>query len=623
MRLSSLCLPPRGLLAACAGLGFCVLATPVFSASFSTIYTFTPATDGNAPQSELTQGTDLKLYGTNSLGGPFSTGSVFRVNPDGSSYTGLSFFGPATTGLQPNGVVQGSDGYFYGTTYGGGANGFGLLFKIQTAGQLVKLASFATGDPGANPAATLTFGLDGYLYGTAQLGGLNNDGTVFRADPTAGTVTTVSAFSGGIDGLYPESDLTQAADGNFYGTTANGGAANAGTIFRVTPAGVRTTIYTFLGTTDGSTPLRGVVAGRDGYLYGIAVKGGATYGGTIFRVATDGTFTVLYSFLAALGSPYTAQCRLVQASDGNFYGTTNLGGTFNDGTIFKVTPTGGFTLLYNFTGGTDGAFPVSGLVQAADGKLYGTTSGQGSMASGAGTIYRLDLDLTAPTPLPLLFTPATVSAGDTVTLKGDNFLGVTSVLFPSATGSVAATSFTVLSKTTLQAVVPTGAVTGAVTVENGVLLAATPAALTVNLPPVVVTPPAPDPTPTPTPTGGLPEVSITAPDTVAVEGSSNYGKFKVKRQGGDLTLPLTIVFKVKGSATRGDDYNLHSAGETLASVTNSVTIPANKSAAAITVEALADDQAEFDETVIIKLKPGANYAVGTLNKATVIIADDN
>ena len=220
---------------------------------------------------------------------------------------------------------------------------------------------------------------------------------------------------------------------------------------------------------------------------GVAVKGGASFGGTIFRVSTDGDFTVLYSFLAQIGSPYSAQGRLVQAGDGNFYGTTNVGGTFNVGTIFKVTPTGGFTTLYNFTNGADG------------GNLYGTTSGQNGTT--AGTVYRLDLDLPLPAPLPLLFTPSTVSEGDTITIKGDDFLGVTGVVFPSATASVAAASFTVLSKTVLQAVVPTGAVSGVITLRAGDLLAATSSALTVNVPVVVTPDPTPDPDPGNPPTG--------------------------------------------------------------------------------------------------------------------------
>ena len=611
-----------GFLAACAGLGLSTAAVPAFAASFTTLYTFTPAKDGNAPQSEMTQGTDGKLYGTNSLGGPNNTGSLFRINTDGGSFTGISFFGPTTTGLTPNGgVIQGTDGYFYGTTYGGGDNGLGLIYKIQTAGQLVKLASFATGDPGSSPAATLTQGIDGYFYGTAQLGGLNNYGTIFRTDPATGKTTTVSPFSGGTDGLYPESELTQAADGNFYGTTINGGAANAGTIFQVTPGGVRTTIYAFKNTTDGNTPLRGVVPGRDGFLYGVAVKGGASLGGTIFRVSTAGDFTLLYSFTGQLGagSPYSSEGRLVQAGDGNFYGTTNLGGTFNDGTIFKVTPTGGFTTLYNFTNGADGGYPVAGLTQGEDGNLYGTTSGQNGTT--AGTVFRLDLDLPLPTPLPLLFTPSTVSEGDTLTIKGDDFLGVTGVVFPTASGSAAA-GFTVLSKTVLQAVVPTGAVSGVVTLQNGTLLAATPAALTVNVP-VVVTPP-PDPEPGNPPTGSTsPEVTIVAVGPVAVEGSTNTGKFKVKRSGGDLSLPLPVVFKGKGSAVRGERYVLYVGGEALATVTNSVTIPAGMKKVSVIVQALDDQVAEPEQTVTMKLKPGANYTVGTLNKATVIVADNS
>jgi uncharacterized repeat protein (TIGR03803 family) len=239
-----------------------------------------------------------------------------------------------------------------------------------------------------SPAAPLIQGADGSFYGTTSQGGPANAGTIFRIS-SAGVLTVLYAFTGGEDGAYPYGGLVQDVDGSFYGTTSQGGAANAGTIYRLTPFGNFGVVYAFTGTTDGASPYAGLLRASDGSFYGTSAGGGVSGAGTIFRVWTDGTFAVVYAFTGADdgGSPYAG---LVQGSDGNFYGTTYAGGSSGAGTIFQLTPTGVLTVRYSFTGGADGAYPYAGVVMATDASLFGVAS-QGA-ANGQGSIFRLELN---------------------------------------------------------------------------------------------------------------------------------------------------------------------------------------------------------------------------------------
>ncbi len=214
-------------------------------------------------------------------------------------------------------------------------------------------------------------------------------------------MTTLYSF-GGSDGSGPWAGLIQATDGNFYGTTTQGGAYGDGTVFKITPSGALTTLHSFAGS-DGSSPYAGLIQGTDGNFYGTTYYGGAAtwcYGyagcGTIFRITPSGTLTTLHSFDGGDGA--WPQAGLLQANDGNFYGTALTGGatTFcygypGCGTIFKITPSGTLTTLYSFQG-SEGAIPIGGLIQASDGKFYGTTEGGGDTVDcqgGCGTIFRL------------------------------------------------------------------------------------------------------------------------------------------------------------------------------------------------------------------------------------------
>jgi uncharacterized repeat protein (TIGR03803 family) len=311
--------------------------------------------------------------------------------------------------------VQGSDGNFYGTTGAGGATnpcpdgaaGCGTIFEITPQGTLTTLQSF-NGTNGTSPQGELIQGTNGAFYGTTSYGGANNGpngspdgaGTIFSIIP-GGTLVTLYNFCslpGCADGSNPSAGLVLGTNGNFYGTTPGGGAnacfsANCGTVFKITPAGVLTTLYTFSGgqsnPSPGYGPSTGLTLGADGNFYGTTAYGGndlcgagqPLYCGTVFKITPQGALTNLYNFCSQANCAYGfTPSGLVQGSDGNFYGTTVYGGgnnfcqptdDYTCGTIFKIAPEGTFTTLHAFEA-TDGARPT-GVVQATDGNFYGTT----------------------------------------------------------------------------------------------------------------------------------------------------------------------------------------------------------------------------------------------------------
>jgi uncharacterized repeat protein (TIGR03803 family) len=254
---------------------------------------------------------------------------------------------------------------------------------------------------GELPEAGLVQSTNGNLYGTTTYGGANGDGTVFKISPS-GTLTTIYSFcsqSNCTDGEVPEAGLVQATDGNLYGTTSEGGAhaasgdAYGGTVFKITPNGTLTTLYSFCAQsncTDGDFPEAGLVQATDGDFYGTTAYGGASLCydscGTVFKITPSGTLTTLHSFDGTDGSESVAG--LVQATDGRFYGTTEFGGANGEGTVFKITPGGTLTTLHSFDG-VNGASPFAGLIQATNGKFYGTAV----TGNGYGTIFSLSVGL--------------------------------------------------------------------------------------------------------------------------------------------------------------------------------------------------------------------------------------
>jgi uncharacterized repeat protein (TIGR03803 family) len=325
--------------------------------------------------SRLTVGADGQLYGTTQLGGAANLGTVFKVTTNGVLTTLASFTNSANA-LPVSGLLLASDGNFYGCSQG-------AVFKVSPGGLLTPLASLLPLD-GLNPQAGLTPGPDGNFYGTTRAGGSNNLGTIFRLT-LGGTLTRMFAFNG-TNGSFPQSTLTLGKDGNFYGTTTSGGNAGfAGTVFRFSTNGTLTTLASFDGTNNGSSPDCPLLIDTNGNLYGTAPQSGPGLRGTVFRVTTNGVLTVLTNFSGPNGS--TPRDGLVLGDDGNFYGTTASGGANNLGTVFRLTPAGALTTLFSFKN-TNGANPIGGLIFGKDGFLYGTTGFGGTNLS-FGTIFKL------------------------------------------------------------------------------------------------------------------------------------------------------------------------------------------------------------------------------------------
>ena len=362
-------------------------------ASLTTLHSFA-GSDGAGPSAGLIQGDDGNFYGTTYGGGAGDVtaniagdGTIFQLTPAGALTTLYSFSGG--DGANPEaGLAQDGDGNLYGTTYAGGAGGNGgIIFRLTPAGVLTTLDTLNAGD-GRKPISGLTPGGDGNFYGTTSGGG-GNDGTVFQLTPT-GTLTVLHAFDSD-DGSGPLT-LVQGSDGNFYGCTNGGGEEFDGTIFQLTPAGNLTTLHTF-GYNDGAGPSAGLVQGSDGNFYGTTTNGGDAYGaGTVFRISSGGDLTTLHVFGYSDGAH--PKGGLVQGSDGNFYGTTSEGGDANgDGTVFEMTPAGVLTTLVFFNG-NNGQGPQGNLVQGSDGSFYGVTYSGGSDDNG--TVFKLTL--TTPPP---------------------------------------------------------------------------------------------------------------------------------------------------------------------------------------------------------------------------------
>jgi uncharacterized repeat protein (TIGR03803 family) len=373
------------------GLVLFIIATSVNTSATSrfgvdVIHTFTGGQDGASSSAALVHATDGNFYGTSRSGGAFNAGTVFKITPSGA-VTILHVFTGGDDGASPlAALIQASDGNLYGTTYLGGIAGKGTVFTMTPAGAFTPLHAFTGGaGTGAHPRAPLMQATDGNFYGTTELGGVFDRGTLFQMTPE-GIVTLIYTFTGGLDGAYPWAPVIQAADGSFYGTAYSGDFSTFGRIFRMSPTGSVTVVHTFAGgSTDGANPVSALVQANDGNFYGTTLLGGASNAGTAFRLTAGGTVTVLNTF----GGGYDGAnpgAALVQAADGNFYGTTRAGAS-SYGTVFKMSPAGMFTLVHRFTGGADGALSSAGLIQATGGKLYGTTTSGGSSA--LGVVFRL------------------------------------------------------------------------------------------------------------------------------------------------------------------------------------------------------------------------------------------
>ncbi len=459
----------------CVSLGLllllCVATATVSPAqTFTTLFRFN-GTNGDGPLGPLVQGFDANLYGVTIYGGAYDQGTVFKMTTKGALTMLHNFCAQFqdADGCQPYaGLVQARDGNLYGTTVGGGANasstGGGTVFKISPTGALTALHEFcaqASCLDGASPWVGLVQATNGSFYGATVGGGAHGNGEVFKISAT-GAISTLYSFcalANCTDGVYPYGALIQGRDGNLYGTTSGGGANGRGTVFKLTLSGTFTTLYSFcaqVNCADGATPYGALVQASDGNFYGTTNAGGSngtnSAGGTVFKITSQGVLTTLYTFCSQAnctdgGNPTAG---LVQATDSNFYGATDAGGTYGHGTLFKITAGGALTSLHSFSSaGRTGA-----LVQATDGNFYGAKFGK-AVPTNAGAIFKLGMGLG-----PFVETlPTSGKAGAKVIILGTNLTGASAVSFNGI-----ASPFTMVSSTEITTTVPSGATTGRVTV---------------------------------------------------------------------------------------------------------------------------------------------------------------
>jgi uncharacterized repeat protein (TIGR03803 family) len=450
---------------------FAAIAIPALAQTFHTVALF-DGTNGNTPSGPAVQAPDGNFYGTTDDGGANAAGNIFKIG--GDRLLNLYSFN-FSDGLYPQtGLILSTDGNLYGTTLSGGtgAGRGGTVFKITPGGRLTTLYNFCTQrncTDGLYPSG-LVQSADGSFYGVTGGGGDNANGKcsqvgcgiVFRIT-SDGAITTLYNFcakTSCADGYAPNAGLIQASDGKFYGTTGAGGANGLGTIFRITRSGVLTTIYSFCSQpkcSDGAQPESALIQAGDGDFYGTTYYGGTTNEGTVYRITQEGRLTTLHSFQVFDGAKPVAA--LVQGTNGSLYGTTEFGGMVTGncspdgcGTIYEISSSGKLRSLHSFDG-FDGIAPASPLIQSTHGLFYGTTSAGGRYTYG--TVFSLDMGLG---PF-VAFVRSYGKVGQTGGILGQGFTGTTSV---SLNGTPA--DFTVVSDTFIKATVPPGATTGYVTV---------------------------------------------------------------------------------------------------------------------------------------------------------------
>jgi uncharacterized repeat protein (TIGR03803 family) len=411
-------------------------------------------TTGSGPGGELVQTSDGTFYAVAFGGGANNSGAILAFKKGDMQPTPIYSFSMASApvggpvlptnsdGIGPAaGLVLANDGFFYGTTSGGGLNGAGTIFRVSTSGVFTSLYTFTAIDAnglntdGATPLGKLVQASDGNLYGTTVGGGASGKGVIFRISPS-GVFSVVYAFPAvdangfNASGTQPSAGLILASDGNLYGVAEHGGANGYGSVFAITLSGQFSVLHTFsaaplASNADGGFPTASLMQARDGNLYGTTSAIGDQGYGTIFRISLQGAFTTLYSFndnrqgANPFDGSYPAG-PLIEGPDGTLYGTAAQGGGAGYGTVFVISPSGTYSLLYSF-GSTPvtGAGPSGGLIFGADGNLYGLTGGQPEpdfFDESAGTFFML-VTTSAPSLLNLSVDPASGFIGDDFTLS--------------------------------------------------------------------------------------------------------------------------------------------------------------------------------------------------------------
>jgi uncharacterized repeat protein (TIGR03803 family) len=392
-------------------------APPAAQAQTESVLYYFEYGNGDAPNSTLVLDSQGNLFGTTKYGGTHEKGVAFELAPDGTESVLHNFCGSVSA--YPNGLISDAAGNLYGVTAGLGLHGghgyYGTVFELKNRSKIRKGLRYGfdrhyvftnnnEATSGAVPVAGLVVDAQGDIFGTTSMGGAFDSGTIFEVTPPR-TESVLYNFTGGADGFHPYGGLIRDSQGNYYGTTFQGGIAGSGcnfgcgVVFKLAADGTETVLYDFTGGTDGSGPLAGLVLDGQGNLYGTTVGGGnltcsGTGCGVVFKIAAAGGETVLYSFLGASDGAHP-QSSLILDGQGNLYGTAYEGGGSNCngygcGTVFEVSATGEETVLYRFTGGTDGGTPLAGLVMDGQGNLYGTTESGGSgCVSGCGVIFKI------------------------------------------------------------------------------------------------------------------------------------------------------------------------------------------------------------------------------------------
>jgi uncharacterized repeat protein (TIGR03803 family) len=433
----------------------------------------------------IAQGRDGDLYSSTASGGCHGNGAGFKITPKGKLTVLKSFSLGAGDGIGPvSGLTLVLNGDYWGSTEGEDFNA-GAIFKMTSSGKETSYNTVlgGTGEVnGGQPIAPPVQGMDGDLYGMTTSGGNSSKctygnggcGVVYKIT-SSGKYKVIYTFDQ-TNGGNPDSPLLLGTDGNFYGTTYYGGSVgqtfkNAGVVFKITPAGKYTVLYTFCSQTnctDGANPADGLTQGSDGSFYGTTEYGGTGAGGLrqgiAFKLTPSGKLTVLYNFCSLSNCTDGANPLggLVQATDGNLYGTTTYGGSNKYGNIFQITPKSKFTVLYNFAFAT-GVNPKTTLIQHTNGILYGDTLGGGSGnkincgGNLCGVFYSVDAGLKPYAG----FVNWWGAVGNTIEILGQGLTGTTAVSFNGT-----AATFTVVSDTYLTAVVPTGTTPGFVTVAT-------------------------------------------------------------------------------------------------------------------------------------------------------------